>query len=208
MLLYSSNLSGVMDAETISKNGASPKSQMSRGNICKKAYYVLLIVFSLTLTSCGGDDDDDGNSGLSISGTIEGDWDKVGLMFDDDETWTVTVPVSNGKFSITFPKPDASKLELHQGVRVAGASLFASKGSQSTYLLGEGTSSKGHFYVTGFTYVDNKLDYSDSDGDEVWDMKLKKGWNPIVVYKDDKGILTYKCDPIPSGMVWSAADGW
>ena len=117
MLQYNSNLNEVMDAETISKKGASPKSQMSRDNICKKAYYILLIVFSLILTSCGGDDDDDGNSGLSISGTIEGDWDKVGLMFDDDETWTVTVPVSNGKFSITFPKPDESKMEFDQGVR-------------------------------------------------------------------------------------------
>ena len=198
-----------MDVVTISKNEASLKSRMSRGYICKKAYYVLFIVFSLTISSCKDDDKKDGNnSNLSISGTIEGDWDKVGIMFEDDDTWAVTVPVSNGKFSITFPEPDVSKMDIFHGVKGANVALYASKGSQSTYLLGGGISSKGTVYVTGFMYVDNKLDISDSDGNEVWNMKLKKGWNPIVVYEDDNGIYTYTCDPIPSGVVWNSSYGW
>ncbi|MCL2040414.1 MAG: hypothetical protein FWG84_00040 [Bacteroidales bacterium] len=44
--------SRAMESETIQKNGASPKSLMSRGNFLINA--LLLIVFVVSLTSCGG----------------------------------------------------------------------------------------------------------------------------------------------------------
>ena len=47
MSQYSSNLTGVMDVKTISKNGVSSKIQMSRGNLVRKACFFLLVVFSL-----------------------------------------------------------------------------------------------------------------------------------------------------------------
>ena len=40
-MLQFTNLSSVMEAETISKNGASPKSHMSRGNFHKLIAYVM-----------------------------------------------------------------------------------------------------------------------------------------------------------------------
>jgi len=56
MLHNSSNLSGAVEAETISKHGASSKSQMSRGNILKKmcvALSVLNVMFyGILFTGC------------------------------------------------------------------------------------------------------------------------------------------------------------
>ena len=51
MLQNSSSLSRVMEQETISKNGASSKSQMSRRNSLRKTYFVLLTIF-LFIASC------------------------------------------------------------------------------------------------------------------------------------------------------------
>ena len=57
MLHNSCNLSGVMEAETISKNGASSKSHTSRGNILRKTSFALfaigLMICGLLFTSCG-----------------------------------------------------------------------------------------------------------------------------------------------------------
>jgi len=48
-----------MDPETILKNGASPKSQMSRGNFLRKACFVLFTTLALSgaFTSCNKADD-------------------------------------------------------------------------------------------------------------------------------------------------------
>ena len=48
MLQYGRNLSGVMEQETISKNGASLKSQMSRGNK-KRVLGIAIACFSILL---------------------------------------------------------------------------------------------------------------------------------------------------------------
>ena len=51
MLQYNSNLNRVMEQETISKNEASSKSQMSRENFLGKTYFVLLVLL-LTIVCC------------------------------------------------------------------------------------------------------------------------------------------------------------
>ena len=173
----------------------------------KKA--IIILVASAVFAGCSKDDgkDDKANSGYSISGTIVGDWDKVGLSFDYGETWAVTAPVSKGSFRLTFPEPDKKYLQLQDGVYGSEAALYASNSMQITYLLGEGNSSRGIVYVNAFVYVSKDTYINDSEGSEVWDMELKRGWNPLVVYFSD-GIYTYTCDIIPAGVVWSAASGW
>jgi hypothetical protein len=58
-MLHNSNLNSASAVETGDRfrNGASPKSQMSRGNFFKKSCFALLAaVLSLTFVACGKDD--------------------------------------------------------------------------------------------------------------------------------------------------------
>jgi len=50
--------SGAMEADTISKNGQSSKSQMSRRNILQKIYIVFLLFVSSFLLSCSSAESD------------------------------------------------------------------------------------------------------------------------------------------------------
>ena len=58
---------GVMEAETISKNAASPKSQMSRGNIL--TVVVLLMLLGMGVFSCTIEEVEDGNF-KTLKGTV------------------------------------------------------------------------------------------------------------------------------------------
>jgi len=58
---------GAMEAETISKNGRSSKSQMSRGNFLL-SFIALVTVIVLSLVSCGGGGGSGSGSGSSGSG--------------------------------------------------------------------------------------------------------------------------------------------
>ena len=53
MLQYNRNLSRVMEQETISKNWANSKSQMSRGNFLRKVFFALFFA-SIVFSGCGG----------------------------------------------------------------------------------------------------------------------------------------------------------
>jgi len=46
-----------METETISKNEACPKSQMSRGNFLKVCFAALTVILSLTFMACSSDED-------------------------------------------------------------------------------------------------------------------------------------------------------
>jgi hypothetical protein len=53
------NQGGAMEADTISKHGASPKSQMSRGNFLEKRLGVLLLIMGIFIYGCNKEDEFD-----------------------------------------------------------------------------------------------------------------------------------------------------
>jgi hypothetical protein len=96
-----------MEAETIQKNGASPKSQMSRGNNILKffIYAVLLGGMGLTAVSCDNDNGDDGQT-LSPN-TISAKWEIAGstskyafFEFNRDGNYIVVERVEEEKYAV------------------------------------------------------------------------------------------------------------
>ena len=88
-----------METNTISKNGASPKSLMSRGNLLLIICFALLAVFN----GCTKDKDDEPFSGHPILGTWS--YDALGIVtdyytFKADGTGTYKVALS-GSSSIS-----------------------------------------------------------------------------------------------------------
>ena len=79
------NQSGAMEAETISKNGDSPKTQSSRANFFIFVCFALLAVFS------GCDKDKDKEKSNSVDQKLVGKWDAQSVTWDGDEVF------SNGK---------------------------------------------------------------------------------------------------------------
>ena len=65
------NQSGAMGAETISKNGRSLKSQMSRGNFLKYLVIAALAVAAVLVSSCGGGSGSSGSGNGKSSGKIK-----------------------------------------------------------------------------------------------------------------------------------------
>jgi len=200
------NLNNEMETRDHSKNGASLKSQMSKGIFFRKVC-VAVLVASFIFSGCSKDDNN--NSGGSqtdaenVSGTIVGeyaDWDEVGATFDYGNTWAKKVPISNGKFNLSLPAPDENDLEdsdyndffyeLAVGsvkFKYTYADFFALKNSQkgSRTLELSGNSSKGKFMVTRL-YVDKNVDIVGFLGNTTMDLKLKKGWNVVLYYQKEQ----------------------
>lgn len=192
------------------------------------------ITMLLSCTVIGEPYEDEGDMRLvdgTLTGTIVGEhayWDNVSVLFFDTDTWAVTVPVKNEKFTLTLPKPGTAHMtyledtmgdeELKylkisvKNVRVAQVGLYVRKGSQQAWLWAEGSSSKGNYEVEDFIYVDKDVDitgsYTYEDSEKyIWDLKLKKGWNAIILYnkKTASGdTVTVLAGTVPAGAVWRA----
>ena len=76
MLQDNSSLSGVMEQETISKNGASSKSQMSRGNFFRKIFFALFFA-SIIIIGCGNSSGKSSVSSEKKTDQIIGVWKDV-----------------------------------------------------------------------------------------------------------------------------------
>jgi len=183
---------------------------------------IVAILVSAIFTSCDKEDDDDSKS---VSGTIEGthaSWDEVSVSFDDGKTKAATAKISNGKFSIKLPVPNAASFipiesDMPPGVtisdksaKVAPASFFVHKGSDKEEIgLMRLSLATGTLTMVGYVYVDKKVDVSGSFTEEgenmVFDLKMNKGWNTMVI---DINILneSMKAEiaPAPSGATWLA----
>jgi len=233
---------GAMEADTISKHGRSSKSQMSRGYFLRKVCSVLLTAaFFIAVPSCDKDDDGGGGGGgggetMKVSGTLVddfADWNQVSVALGEKSgyspEWSVTVSISNGKFDLTLPTPEAKHLWSiaedmpEEGITVSDqtakmtlAEFYARKDGDSRYILlcnfGETT------YVTvEYLYVDKNVNitgtstWEDEDEEyssvENYNVQLKKGWNYIVDSgtRASNGNWTYNITAngtIPSSAKW------
>jgi len=90
------------------KNGASPKSQTSRGNFLRIAYFSLLAV-SIIFSACKKDNDDDNNGIMKLEISVENGKeyssriDKVKLFVYGDNNAVVTVDYNDGNFTLQLP---------------------------------------------------------------------------------------------------------
>ena len=201
------------------------------------SFIVPILLFTAMLTSCSKDDDYKGASS-TVKGTISSehaDWAEVGVSFDYGDTWAVTTPISNGKFTLELPTPDAKYLEpimedddMPAAIKVSdknaigcGAVFCVRKGSQieEMVLIDIKIAQTVSISAVSYMYVDRKVNitgsYDDEDGKTTLDMKLKPGWNTVVATlkasKSGKITMTVKTGNPPSGAVWVAGDdemGW
>ena len=81
-------------------------------------YFVAMTtIVLLLLSSCKKDDEVKDPS--EVSGTIVDvltQWTHVGVTFDLGETWAVTAPISNNRFTLKLPVPKAEYLEAVQSM--------------------------------------------------------------------------------------------
>jgi len=132
------NCSGAMEADTISKNGRSSKSQMSRGCFFKKSMFMLAVVF--IFNSCekkGGDDDGVsgfygtwvGNAyGVSVTVVITSSgWDlsAPGAEFYDYGTYTMTNANTATLYSVKY------RLDTGTGVLIDNKTIHLTLNSNS-----------------------------------------------------------------------------
>ena len=190
----------------------------------------------LVSNSCNKDDDDNNKgypvSG-TLAGDNAGNYTLMSVYFDYDKdggpVWVATVPVTDGKFNIQLPTPKAGDFYgldgapegvtvSVEGVKCADASFVARVDEDDSWGKGfwlQGESSKGYFFVD-YMYVDRDVNITgayEEEGDEydpgyrdVYDMKLKTGWNAVVYYSqeetDGTRVYTAATDTIPSGARW------
>jgi len=106
-----SNLNSTMETRDHSKNGASLKSLMSRGNFFVKICFVLLMA-SFILSGCSKDDDKDKESSLLI-----GTWESVGyynnMVNGNYYPETTKDPIPDTSEKITFKKNGEGEYEAN-----------------------------------------------------------------------------------------------
>jgi len=151
MVHYSSNLSKLMEAETISKNGASLKSHTSKGLLLPKAVFsvisLILIALSLSvLNSCANSGGNASNSGDANSYLIAGTWlreegqtkipgDRLELLSDGkciSGGYGFTWKTENDRLHLTGPLGIAWSYDY----KISGSTLTLSDkdGSRATYV--------------------------------------------------------------------------
>ena len=81
------NNCSAMEADTISKNGRSSKSQTSRNFFFKVAYFTLLVT-GLILSGCSKDEDEKINPNNLFAGTWVADRDSDVVVVLTENTWT------------------------------------------------------------------------------------------------------------------------
>jgi len=190
----------------------------------RQIFFNVMTVIStvvLVFVSCGKDNGDASfNVVESVSGTLDleyAEYDLMILSLDQGRTRAVTVPISDGKFNLTLPVPDEKYLHnlLDKNVKCVAARFFirnseddsSDDNSYRRFLKLHGTSSKGNFFVD-FIYVTENVNINQtySFGTELFKVRLKKGWNAVVVYfqgeTDDKPEYTYTTEPIPPEAKW------
>jgi hypothetical protein len=190
------------------------------------SFIVITAIFAATFTSCSKDNKDPDVS--AVSGTISGehaDWTVVNLSFDYGNTWAATAPISNGRFSIKLPVPEAQYLEpivedgnFPVGVTISDesatgcvASFFVCKDTQAEMLslmsvdmINLSVSAVQYLYVAKDVNASGSL--SEEGMEIIVDMKLKKGWNTVILTTSLGGTtMTLKNGNIPSNAVWVAA---
>jgi uncharacterized membrane protein YphA (DoxX/SURF4 family) len=105
-----------MEADTISKNGRSSKSQMSRGNFLRKICFVLLaIVFIFSGCEKKGGGEDDAASGFY------GTW--VGNAYGFD----VTIVITSSGWNLSAPSAEFYDNGTYTMVDVNTANLYSVK---------------------------------------------------------------------------------
>ena len=185
-------------------------------------FYVLLLAAGFVLGGLNGCGKDDGGGGytfvtggetMKIEGTLfKGEFGgdatqatQVCASFDNDyyfwknEDWAVTASVSNKKFSLTLPKPDAKymetfsdELEVTEGYTITGdkntkcaRAKFCAliDGEYLPIALFNETETSGDCYVS-FIYMDKNLSITGNFEDEGYkttvNVQLKKGWNYMI----------------------------
>ena len=179
-----------------------------------------LIVSAAFVPSCDKDGDETETDTITVSGTLTGEyasWDNVSASFDGGETWAITSPISNGKFSIELSVPDAKYLELlseedfpdeiitsDKSAKVVEASFYVRKGNESEwlslYVVNISPTVRSSTEVL-YWYVDKNVNITgefevtwemEDTGEEItdvetWDMKLIKGWNTAVYIEAYEG---------------------
>ena len=212
----------------------------------------MVALFSAIFISC------DKEKGFTVSGTIIGegaDWDNVSVTYEDpliwlledrDPIWVASAPISNGKFSIELPTPEAKYLQpVTEGMpspiegmppqikvsdktaKGAAAQICALEIAEinggtlegvATLVLGTFKAIPPSMSIVQYMYVDKKVNITgtfdemilDIPGKFTFDMKMKKGWNTVVLTTtmSSTGITaTYKTGAVPSDAVWTTEFG-
>jgi len=178
-------------------------------------FIVMIALFSAIFISC------DKDKGVTLSGTIIGegsDWDKVSVTYEDplswdledtwDPVWAATVPISNGKFSLELPTPEAryfqpftddmlySQFKVSDKTAKGVAAYICAQITQETnggILEGIATLilaevKQASITVVQYIYADKKVNISGTDetmyggfGSVEFNLKMKKGWNTVIL---------------------------
>ena len=188
-------------------------------------FIMIAAIFAVVLVpvSCGEDNGDTSfNVVESVSGTLDVEYAEYNLMIlslDQGRTRAVTVPISDGKFNLTLPIPDEKYLYnlLDKNAKIVSARFFIRNSEDDShddysyrrFLKLQGTSNKGKFYVD-FIYVDKNVNIINQTyhfGTQLFNVRLKKGWNAVVVYfqgeNDDAPEYTFTSEPVPFGAKWT-----
>jgi hypothetical protein len=186
-----------------------------------------MVIFAVAMISCH-EKEKENSDDFIVSGVIANyaEWKKISASFDFGDTWAVTSPVSNGKFTLKLPVPDTQYFEdlfdefasIHpdgitfsnRNAKIIEAEFYIRNDSKEKMVILEGVLDKGEFWVRYF-YVDRDVNITGSgtfageDAVLIYDVQMKKGWNIVVFYeKMSNGTWTgtIATDPIPAGAGW------